>query len=92
MKISSFFFLALFLLGLSASSHADTYEPVPHCYKPSKPLFFASRHYKDRYRIDVEEYQSCLKKFIQHQELAAKMHTEAAQNALKTWNDFAEQQ
>jgi len=90
MKISSFFFLTLFLIGLSALSHADTYEPVAHCYKPSKPLFFASRQYKDRYRDDVQEYHSCLNTFIKHQELAAKMHTEAAQNALKTWNDFSD--
>ncbi len=92
MKIALFIFSMLFFMGLCVSSQADTYEPVSHCYKPSKPLMFATRYYKDRYTRDVEEYQSCLKTFIEHQEYAAKMHKEAASNALKTWNDFARKQ
>lgn len=92
MKMVMILCLLLFFMGLTVLSHADTYEPIAHCYKPSKPLMFASSHYKNRYTQDVEVYRICLKTFIEHQENAAKMHQEAAKNALKTWNDFASQQ
>ncbi len=91
-KLGLVCFLMLSLVGLSMSVCADTYEPVAHCYKPSKPLMFSTGYYKNRYNQDVADYQTCLKTFIEHQEYAAKMHKEAAKNALKIWNDFATDQ
>ncbi len=87
--------LSLYLLaGLISSvgyvnSYADSFQPLPHCYKPSQPLWLASESYKARYKRDVTEYQDCMKAFIVEQERAVKIHTQAAQQALKTWNDFA---
>ena len=81
-----------FLMGLSSSGHADSFEPVAHCYKPDKPLMFSTRYYKNRYAQDADEYRRCLKTFIEHQEYAAKVHKQAAMNALKTWKDFSGQQ
>lgn len=88
-KAGLVFCLVLFLMGVSVSGQADSYEPVAHCYQPEKPLMFSTRYYKNRYAQDVEEYHRCLKAFIKHQEYAAKMHKESAIKALKTWNDFS---
>lgn len=90
-KLSYTILLILLLLGFSVSSYADLYEPVPQCYQPSQPLWFATSYYKERYDHDVDEYQACMKKFIQKQEIAAKKHTQAAQDAIKSWNDFVKE-
>ncbi len=82
-------FLLLSLL-LASVSYADTFEPTPHCYKPTEPLWLATSYYKSRYTRDVDEYQRCMKAFIVAQERAVKIHTQAAQAALKTWNDFSQ--
>lgn len=87
-KLSRMFLSGVLCMGFSVSSYADLYEPVPHCYQPSKPLWFASSDYKERYDNDVNEYHSCMKKFIQKQEIAAKKHNQAAQDAIAAWNDF----
>lgn len=87
-NLSQLMLLILLQMSLSMSSYADLYEPVPQCYQPSKPLWFATAHYKQRYDSDVDEYQACMKAFIIKEERAAKMHAQSAQKALKTWNDF----
>ncbi len=88
MKLSLFLLLGLLMMGSSITTYADNFEPLPHCYKPTKPLWLATGYYKTRYSRDVEEYQRCMKAFIVNQENAVKIHTLAAQSALKTWNDF----
>ena len=90
MKLNRFLLSGLLLTGFSMSIYADNFEPLPHCYKPTKPLWLATSYYKHRYDRDIEEYQRCMKAFIVDQERAAKVHTQAAQKALKTWNDFAQ--
>jgi len=77
-----------FALMSGQSVYADLYEPVPHCYQPSKPLWLAAEKYQQRYELDVEQYQTCIKLFIKKQQNAVQVHTLAAQKALKTWNDF----
>jgi len=90
MKLSLFLLLSLILTGVSVTSYADNFEPLPHCYKPNKPLWLAAAYYKNRYNRDIEEYQRCMKAFIEDQENAIKIHTQAAQKALETWNNFAQ--
>ncbi len=80
--------LAMALMMSNMSVQADPYKPVPHCYQPSKPLWLAGAKYQQRYEFDVERYQSCIKLFIKKQQDAVQIHTQAAQKALKTWNDF----
>lgn len=93
MKMGSFFFLILFFSGLSAFSYAeDTSIPVDYCYKPDKPLFFATQYYKNRYADDVEQYKSCVKSFIEMQNRVAKMQQESEKNSLTTWNNFINHQ
>ncbi len=89
MKLGVFLLLSIMLTGISMISFADNFEPLPHCYKPNKPLWMASSYYKKRYNNDAEQYQRCMKSFIKSQEIAAEIHTLAAQKALETWNDFA---
>jgi len=89
MKLSLYLLAGLMLSGTYVNSYADNFQPLPHCYKPSKPLWLASGFYKARYKRDVTDYQDCMKAFIVDQERAVKIHTQAAQQALKTWNDFA---
>ncbi len=91
MKLSLFLLLSLILTGVSAISYADNFEPIPHCYKPNKPLWLATAYYKNRYNYDIEEYQRCMKAFIEAQERAVQIHTQAAQKALETWNNFAQE-
>lgn len=79
-------------MGFSSISYADTYEPIPHCYEPNKPLIFAAKSYKERYARDVADYKLCIKNFIDRQQNSAQIHQEAAQNALRTWNEFVKQQ
>lgn len=88
MKLNRIILLSLLQMGFSVSSHADLYEPVPHCYEPSKLLWFASSAYKERYENDVNGYHTCMKEFILKQENSAKRHAKAAQDAIKTWNEF----
>ena len=92
LKINQCAFLIFSLMGLSSLSYADTYEPVAHCYEPNKPLIFSTKRYKEHYISDVADYKLCLKTFIEKQQQAAQKHQEAAQNALKTWNEFVKQQ
>ena len=67
-------------------SHAD------YCYKPGKPLLFAKRYHKERYKEDVREYQRCVKSFNLFQENLAKMQNESARNAQKILDKFVKQQ
>ncbi len=88
MKLNQMFFLGLISITISSLSYADLYEPVPQCYQPSKPLWFATAYYTERYEHDIRAYQTCMKAFIVKEERAIKMHQKAAQQALKSWNNF----
>lgn len=88
MKLNQMILLGILQAGISVSVYADLYEPVPHCYQPSKPLWFASADYKNRYDTDVNLYHDCIKAFILKQEIAAEKHSLAAQKAIKIWNEF----
>ncbi len=87
MKLSIFLLLSIVL---ASSSYADSFEPTPHCYRPTEPLWLATVYYRNRYTAEVEEYQRCMKAFIVQQEHAVLIHTQAAQKALQTWNEFAQ--
>ncbi len=88
MKSGAIVLLSLMLSSFSLFSHADTYESLPHCYKPTEPLWMATSYYKERYQRDVEEYQRCMQAFIESQENAVKIHARAAQKAQKTQQEF----
>lgn len=93
MKTGSFFFLILFFTTASFSSFAEavvsseTVVPVDYCYKPDKPLFFATQHYKNRYADDIAEYGRCQKSFIEMKKHVANMQKESEKISLKTWNN-----
>lgn len=95
MKAGFFLFLFSMLSSLSLCAQAntsDTTDLADYCYKPSKPLFFATMHYKKRYAEDVEEYQRCRQHFLEMQEDLAEMKTESEKNSQKIWDNFTEQQ
>lgn len=92
MKRAIFLLSSMMLAGISINTFADSYGPLPHCYKPTKPLWLATVYYRNRYTRDVSEYQRCMKAFIVDQERAVKIHTHAAQAALTSWNEFAKEQ
>ncbi len=92
MKYTRLILCGVLLMGAYSLVFADIYEPVPQCYKPAKPLWFATSLYQKRYDDDVKQYHDCLKAFIKKQTYAAKMHSNAAQNALNTWNRFINNQ
>lgn len=82
MKAMLSLFLILFFTTMSAISQADNQaDAQDYCYKPSKPLFFATVEYKKRYAEDVEEHQRCRKGFIEMQARVASMKKESEKNA-----------
>ncbi|WP_198265329.1 hypothetical protein [sulfur-oxidizing endosymbiont of Gigantopelta aegis] len=89
MKVRILILLSMILAGFSASSTADMFEPIPFCYKPTKPLWLSTAYYARRYQRDVGDYQHCMKDFIRSQELAAKVHSQAAKKALQSWQAFS---
>ncbi|RKZ92762.1 MAG: hypothetical protein DRQ43_08755 [Gammaproteobacteria bacterium] len=91
-KLSQIILLISLQMGISLSSHADLYEPIPQCYQPTKPLWFATSYYKQRYEQDIDDYKNCMTTFIKKQKRAAAKHTEAAKMALKSWNEFVKEQ
>lgn len=78
-KKNSLLFLFLFVSINSASSFAENSvatasgSPADYCYKPEKPLFFSTSHYKHRYDEDMEEYERCHKTFVEMWERVSKM-------------------
>lgn len=90
MKMGSFSLLILFF-SLSASSFADT-SGFDYCFKPEKPLFFASSHYKNRYDEDLQAYNHCLKDFNDMQARLTKMQEESIANSMIILNEFVNHQ
>ena len=89
MKAMLSFFLILFFTTMSVLSQADSQAGVQdYCYKPSKPLFFATAEYKRRYAEDVEEHQRCQKGFIEMQARVASMKKESEKNAQRIQDNF----
>ncbi|MGL5125205.1 MAG: hypothetical protein ACRC6U_04375 [Fusobacteriaceae bacterium] len=80
--------LSVIYILLFQNTFSDFIEARPGCYKPSKPYEFNSQSELDSYREDVEEYQECIINFIEKQQNEAKIHTEAANNAIEEWNNF----
>lgn len=73
---------------LIQNAFSDIIEARPVCYEPSKPYSFNSQREVDSYRKEVAEYKECMIKFIKKQQNEAKIHSEAANNAIKKWNNF----
>ncbi|WP_198265328.1 hypothetical protein [sulfur-oxidizing endosymbiont of Gigantopelta aegis] len=80
--------ITIFLLVLPALSFANdqvdiatTSEIQDYCYKPSKPLFFATNEYKRIYAEDVSEYKRCRQGYIEMKQRVALMKAEADKNA-----------
>ena len=88
----TFSFLSAFTLVValvfSQSLSADPYAPVPHCYKPLKPLMLTTFYYKKRFQEDVSEYRICLKNFIKQQDQFVSMHQKAGKNAQAVLDTF----
>lgn len=87
MKIKKIGILSL-LIMTNLPVSADHYQPIPHCYEPSKPLWLASLNYQQRYDYDVQQYEMCLRKFIEAQKNAVKTHSQAAQSVLEALTEF----
>ena len=78
-------------LTLTLFAHAaiaDTFQPSPSSYKPTKPYKFTSQWEVDSYNNDVERYKQCIKAFVEEQQLAAATHKRAAAEAIEQWNNF----
>lgn len=69
---------------------ADTFEPTPRCYKPSKPYSFTSEYEVATFKSDVEAYQRCISKFVEEQKAAQETHARAANQAIKEFNRFVD--
>lgn len=77
-------------LSLPAFSVADTSIPPHSCYKPAKPVEFASQVDIDLFDKRVNNYKACIDEFIQQQKEARELHYQAEQNAITDWNNYIE--
>ena len=58
--------LAIIFIVVSFSGLVNAEDDVPnYCYKPSKPLFFATAQSNERYNEDLQEYQHCQKRYAE---------------------------
>lgn len=77
----SLFLIVSFLLGtiVSRAEHpqSTTEEQQSYCYKPGKPLMFASSDYKARYEQDMLEYKNCHQGFLEMQARVTHMRHES---------------
>lgn len=73
-KIVALLFIPLFV-------NADMITPSHSCSRPASPSHFASETERIAYRRQAGLYRQCLSDFIDEQERAARVHTEAARRA-----------
>ncbi len=90
MKAMLSLLLILFFATISVVSANDdqTDDKMDYCYKPSKPLFFATAEYKHRYADDVKEYDRCRQGFFEMQARVNAMKEESEKNAKKIQESF----
>ncbi|WP_227499664.1 hypothetical protein ABWH88_12955 [Marinobacter adhaerens] len=69
---------------------ADMFAPSHSCYEPSKPYEFTSQWEVDQFNSEVEDYRSCINRFVEEQQEAAAAHQQAAQDAIGDWNSFVQ--
>ena len=72
-KISVCLFTLAFASQIYANDRSSINENYNYCYKPTKPLLFASGKSKQMYADDLQEYQRCKKNFDQMQADISKM-------------------
>jgi len=86
----SFLFILLFML-LSTIGHtrSTSDDVMDYCYKPSKPLFFSTKKYKNIFADDMKEYQRCRKGYIDMKTRVAAMQEESEKNAKRIREQFA---
>lgn len=78
-----------FIFGAQPIS-ADMFTPSHYCSKPYKPYDFADEWAVQRFKDDVETYQSCIEDFVEEQRNAIKKHQKAAAEAIDEWNNFVD--
>ena len=66
----------------------DMLAPSHSCRQPNKPYEFTSQRQVDRFNSEVEDYRSCINRFVGKQQEAAAAHQNAAQDAIYEWDDF----
>ena len=84
----SFFVVLLISISSVVQAKVQAGEEMDYCYKPSKPLFFATSEYKNRYAEDMKEYQRCRKGFLEMQARVTAMEEESEKNAKKMRESF----
>jgi len=80
-----FFFIAI------PAARADTSPPSHFCVQPAKQTVFSSKGLREKYVEDVRVYKACIEQFVEEQKAAVKVHHEAAEAAIKEFNDFVKE-
>ena len=74
--------LAIIFIVVSFSGLVNAEDDVPnYCYKPSKPLFFATAQSNERYNEDLQEYQHCQKRYAEMRVREAELEKESERNS-----------
>jgi hypothetical protein len=84
------FLLAGALLG-AANAFAQSPAPIakPSCEKPTLPgeMMRSDPNVTKRYNQDVDAWQKCMKSYIEERQAIMKANEEAANAAIKDYND-----
>lgn len=83
--------LALSLLALSASAHAEVVQQRHACSKPIRPIS-TDQFSKQSYVDEIVRYADCLKGFASEHESAAVDHAKAAKMARDEWDSFMDEE
>jgi len=89
MKAVTSLFLALIFIVVPFAGLVNAMDEVPnYCYKPSKPLFFATAMSNKRYKEDLQEYQHCQKHYAEMRVHEAELKKEAERNSQVIFETF----
>ncbi|UJF24074.1 hypothetical protein L0B52_06950 [Suttonella sp. R2A3] len=90
MQLSKNLLFSIGILGMTTAlpAHAHIVTPSHTCFEPNKPYQFDTQWQEDRFNSEVEDYLSCINRFIEEQQEAIANHKKAAQNAINEWDDF----
>ena len=73
---------------ISWPAMADTFAPSHTCTQPVKPANFDGNDEVDMFNDAVAAYKECIATFADAQNNAAKVHRDAAGQAIDEWNTF----
>lgn len=80
-------FIAALICLVSSSNCFAEWIDQHRCNEPFEDPF-PNSFSETTYQLGAQSFKECIEKYIQDQDQAMDEHKEAAEHALKSWNDF----